>query len=422
MSRRRWALAALLILLTVLASSLYWVSRPGRVPTLLLDRIGASLGLEISAGGATEYRLRGTPMLLLHDVVAREPGSATPLLRADRVYLSLPWSTIRARGDDLTIRRVELDGALLDLSALQRWLATRPPSVETRIPTLTDGLRITRSTVVDGAADGGGWRIEGLAAELPSLHPDRPLQVRLSGRYLSPTLAIPFDLAVALHTPATLVAEAVTGFGSNGRITIDHGDWRLPARVAVAGPLQWGKAGLRITPARVGLSARYELDDTRLPFVLALHGPLGFDRQTWTLGPAGFALRGQGPVPEVDAHGALALGRRLAMQLDGMIAQWPDAWPALPPPIGQSRSPLPFALRYVGTAEFSDVTSLHLQRDATTFDARFRLPVVLEWLEAAPTSPLPPLDGLLRTPALEISGAVLEGVEVEFTDDTVIAP
>ena len=54
--------STLLILLTVLASSLYWVSRPGRVPTLLLERIGTSLDLEISAGGATEYRLRGTPM------------------------------------------------------------------------------------------------------------------------------------------------------------------------------------------------------------------------------------------------------------------------------------------------------------------------------------------------------------------------
>jgi hypothetical protein len=227
---------------------------------------------------------------------------------------------------------------------------------------------------------------------------------------------------VALHTPATLVAEAVTGFGSNGRITIDHGDWRLPARVALSGPLQWGKSGLRITPARMGLSARYESDDTRLPFALGLHGPLGFDRQTWTLAPAGVALRGQGPVPQVDAHGALALGRRLALRLDGVVAQWPDTWPALPPPIGQSRSPLPFALRYVGTAELSDVARLHLQRDATTFDARFRLPVVLEWLDAAPTSPLPPLDGRLRTPTLEISGAVLEGVEVEFSDDTVIAP
>lgn len=422
MSRRRWALAALLVLLALLSSSLYWVSRPGRVPTLLLDRIGASLGLEISAGGATGYRLRGTPMLLLHDVVARVPGAATPLLRAGRVYLSLPWSTIRARGDDLTIRRVELDGALLDLSALQHWLATRPPTVETRIPTLTDGLRITRSTVIDGAAEDGGWRIEGLAADLPSLHPDRPLQARLSGRYLDPPLAIPFDLAVAVHTPATLAAGAVTGFGSNGRITIDHGDWRLPARAALAGPLQWGKAGLRITPARIGLSARYESGDTRLPFVMGLHGPLGFDRQTWTLAPAGVALRGQEPVPEVDAHGALALGRRLAMQLDGVIAQWPETWPALPPPIGQSRSPLPFALRYVGTTRFSDVASLKLQRDATTFDARFRLPAVLEWLDAAPASPLPPLDGRLQTPTLEISGAVLEGVEVEFTDDTVIAP
>ena len=421
MSRRRWALAALLVLLALLASSLYWVSRPGRLPTLLLDRIGTALGLEISASGAAEYRLRGTPMLLLRDVVAREPGAATPLLRAGRVYLSLPWSTIRARGDDLTIRRVELDDAQLDLPALQHWLSTRPPSVETRIPTLIDGLRITRGSIVNSDASRGDWRIDGFTADLPALHPDRPMQARLRGRYLDPPLAIPFDLAVALRTPATLVAEELTGFGSNGRITIDHGDWRLPAHVAVSGPLQWGQQGLRISPVRIGMAGRHESGDARRPFALGLHGPFAFDQQTWALAPVGVALRGQSPVPELDAHGALALGQRLELQLDGVIARWPETWPALPPPIGQSPSPLPFALRYVGAKEFSDTASLQLQRDATTFDARFRLPAVLEWLDAAPTSPLPPLDGRLRTPTLAISGAVLEGVEIEFSGGEEIA-
>ncbi len=421
MSRRRWALAALLILLTLMASSLYWLSRPGRVPSLLLDRIGATLGLQITASGATEYRLRGTPMLLLREVVAREPGAATPLLRAGRVSLSLPWSTIHARGGDLTVKRIELDDAQLDLPALQRWLAARPPS-ETRIPTLTEGLRITGGSIVNDDASRGGWRIDGIDADLPSLYPDRPLQARLRGRYLDPPLAIGFDLAVALRSPAVLASGGVTGFGSNGRVTIDRGDWRLPAYVALSGPLQWGKPGLRITPVKTGMAARFESGDTRLPFALGLHGPLRFDRQTWTLAPVGVALRGQGPVPTVDAHGALALGRRLALQLDGTIAQWPDAWPMLPPPIGQSRSPLPFALHYAGAAELSAIASLRLQRDATTFDARFRLPAVLEWLDSAATSPLPPLDGRLRTPALEISGAVLEGVEIEFADDAAIVP
>ena len=96
-------------------------------------------------------------MLLLRDVVARQPGAAEPLLRARRIYLSLPWSTIRARGGDLTVQRIELDAPQLDLAALQRWLATRPPSVETRLPTLTDGLRIIDGRVFNGDAQ-GSWR------------------------------------------------------------------------------------------------------------------------------------------------------------------------------------------------------------------------------------------------------------------------
>ncbi len=412
--RQRQVLVGLLVLLAVLASSLYWVSRPGRVPALLLDRIGDALQLEISASGASQYQLRGTPMLLLRDVVAREPGSATPLLRASRVYLSLPWSTIRARGGDLTIRRIELDGAQLDLPALQHWLATRP-AAQSRLPTLTEGLRITRGSIVDHSAS-GGWRIDGIDADLPSLYPDRLLTTRVRGRYLAPPLTIPFDFAVALRTPATLLAGGITGFGGNGHLTIDRGDWRLPATIELSGPLQWGEPGLRITPLRMGMSASYESGDTRLPFAIGLHGPMRFDRATWTLAPAGVALRGKGTIPLLDARGALAVGKRLVLQLDGAIATWPDTWPALPPPIGQSRSPLPFALRYAGAADLSDVTQLNLRRDATRFDARFRLPAVLQWLGTDATSPLPPLDGRLSTPRLEVSGAVIEGVEVEFDD------
>lgn len=421
MSRRRWSVAVLVALLAVLAASLYWLSRPGRVPSLLLDRIGAALGLDISARGTTQYRLRGTPMLLLRDVVAREPGAATPLLRAGRVYIALPWSTIQARGGDLTIKRIELDDAQLDLPALQRWLATQPPS-QTRIPTLTDGLRITGGSIVNGDTNRGSWRIDGITAELPSLYPDRPLQTRLRGRYLDPPLTIGFDLAVALRSPAVLAGGGVAGFGSNGRITIDRGDWRLPMQTALSGPLQWGKQGLCITPARIGMAARYESGDTHLPFALGLHGPLKFDQATWTLAPVGIALRGQGLIPLVDAHGALALGQRLVLQLDGTITQWPGAWPTLPPPIGQSDSPLPFALRYVGEPDLSEVVSLRLQRDASMFDGRFRVPTMLEWLDSSATSPLPPLDGRLTTPTLEISGAMLEGIEVEFADDAKIAP
>ena len=87
--------------------------------------------------------------------------------------------------------------------------------------------------------------------------------------------------------------------------------------------------------------------------------------------------------------------------------------------MSSSTAPLPFVLRYTGQAELSDVAGLRLQRDATEFDSRFKLYEVLGWIDQAGGSPLPPLDGRLRSPELEISGAVLEGVDVVIDDEDV---
>ena len=96
------------------------------------------------------------------------------------------------------------------------------------------------------------------------------------------------------------------------------------------------------------------------------------------------------------------------MQLEGQLANWPDAWPALPPPLSQSASPLPFALDYIGASDLSDIATLQLQRDATHFHGRFRLFEVLDWAgTTAQGSPLPPIAGTLDTQRAEISGAVL---------------
>ena len=92
--RRRIALAALLVALGLFALALHWVSRPSRVAGLVLAQAGEALGLEITAGGASEYRLRGTPMLSVRDIVVRLPGTTAPVLVAERIHLELPWSTI----------------------------------------------------------------------------------------------------------------------------------------------------------------------------------------------------------------------------------------------------------------------------------------------------------------------------------------
>lgn len=428
MTRRVRILLVVALIAIALLIALFWISRPRNVAAIVTNRVGATLGLEITAGGTSEYRLRDTPMLVLRDVVVREPGAATVLLSARRIHVALPWSTLRSGGDDLVAQRIELDSPRLDLPTLQHWLSTRPPSAQKRLPTLTEGLAIN-----DGEIVNNDWRIDGIHADMPMLDPRRPMRARLEGRYLDAPLSILVDVAAAVVSPGALLTAETTGFTTHGTITIAHGEsaqddsWRVPATVALSGPLRFGSDELRITPAHLGAAAVIETGSARIPFALGLHGPLLFDEATWTLAPTGIALRQRShaeddPVPTLDARGMLALGRKLSLQLDGELAQWPQAWPALPPPIGQSHSVLPFALRYDGASNLADTASLQLRRDATRFDGRFRLPHVLQWIGQKTGTPLPPLAGTLTTPELEVSGARLEGVEIEFDDSAAATP
>lgn len=404
--RRLLVLGGLVAALSLIAT---WLLQPEQLVPLILDRAGNALSLDISASPDAEARLRGTPQLVVRDLVVREPGGDAVLLRAKRVLLSLPWSSVRGGGKDIVIRRIELDAPELDLAALRAWLAKRPPSEETAIPTLTDGLRVTDGRIVDGTL-----RVEAVAIDLPALHPQRQAHAHVRGRLVDTSLKMPFDLVVAMSRPAS-----DAGLGIVGTLAFEGGDWRLPATVKLSGPLRIDDDGIAMTPVLLGASARYESGDTRLPFTLGLHGPLRIADGTATLAPAGVALRGDGTIPTLVAHGALSLGKRLVLRLDGTLPRWPEAWPALPPPISTSTSPLPFALRYDGKIDLSDTTALSLRRDAMAFDSRFRLYAVLDWLAQAGGSPLPPLDGTLRALRLEISGATLEGVQVTLEDEGV---
>lgn len=397
-------------MLAILAVAGSYLLQPERASALLLDRVGNALGLRITASGQASYRLRGTPQLVLRNVVAQRPGDASALLRAERVFISLPWSTVRARGADLTMQRVELDAPILDMPALQRWQATRLPG-ETRIPTLTNGLRIVRGRIVND-----DWQIDGIGLDLPALAPGKPLSAHLQGRYFDPPTTRPFDLNVTLTEPANNA-----GLVAIGNVTLGGSGWKLPARIHLSGPVHSGDEGFSISPVKVGLSARYVSANSSLPFVLGAFGPLRFAEGVWALHPAALILQGHGVIPDANAKGALALGRRLVLRLRGVIRAWPEAWPTLPPPLAAAPSPMPFTLDYVGRVDFSEVTSLMLRRGDTTFEARFRLPVVMDWINSGlGGSPLPPLQGHLKTPRLEIAGATLEGVEVEFEDSSVL--
>ena len=387
--------------------SLRIASRPERVADLILRQAGHALGLEITSSGRADYRVRGVPQLVVRGVVARQPGAREPVLAADRILLSLPWSTVRARGADLTVRRIELDAPVIDLAALQRWQATRPPSTEPRIPTLTDGLAVVRGRIV-----GSGWAVEELDVDLPALHPRRKVSARVRGTFRNVSLRVPMDLRVALARPAM-----DAGFAAVGVATPISQDWRLGLDLAMSGRLHDGADGFGLDAMRFGARARLVQDDATHPFAIGVAGPLRYRAPTLRIAPLGLAIRGAGAIPTFDAQGRFAFDSALALGIDGDLAQWPDAWPALPPPIGQSTSPLPFSLQYAGPVDLSGRTRLQLTRDATRFDARFRLPQVTQWIDAlARDTPLPPLDGTLSTPRLVVSGATLDGVEVTFDD------
>ena len=400
---RRWLIvsAALLVLA---ALALYWISRPQRVASLVLSQLGSALGLEITAKGVAEYRLRGGPQLVLREVDARVPGATAAVLHASRVSVAVPWSTVRSRGATLAFTRIELDAPVVDVAAMQEWLASLPPS-ETKMPTLTDGLQVR-----DGRVVGAGWTVEVDAFDVPRWMPDRPLQATTTGRFVQGTTRVPFSLRVDATRPASGAQVTL-----RGDVALEQPQRKLVARVNASGPLQL-EDGVRVTPLRMSLAARYTQDETDLAFAFALNGPLRVAHGTVALSPAGVALRGDGVVPDFDARAALAWTQAASLHLDGTLAAWPDAWPALPPPIGQSTSPLPFVLDYAGPFDLSDIARLRVQRDATKVDARFRLPDVLAWLDADAASPLPPLSGNARTPTIQIGGATLEGVDVRMDD------
>ncbi len=412
--KRRWALRlaiGCLVLLLLLAIAIQQALQPRTASRLILREAGQALGLDITATGEPELQLRGTPRWVIRGVSARLPGTTRELLHADRILLSLPWSTLRSRGQLLDIDRVELDAPILDLAVLAEWRKSRPPSADQRLHTLTRGLHVMR-----GGVAGNGWRMADIDIDLPRFAPKEPVAAHVSGRYIARTMQLPFDLHLVLSEPANTAA-----LGLVGELAPTASDWKMPMRISLSAPMHWGDDGLRLQPATLGANVRYEdLGSDPIPFALGAHGPARVSSDGLHWPGLALALRADGAVPSLDATGKLEAGQRLQLALAGQIPAWPDAWPELPAPLLDSRSPLAFSLDYAGAFDFSDVVALGVRRDATRFDGRFHVRDVLAWRDAASEgSPLPPIAGRLDTPKLEIAGAELEGVEVEFEEPSV---
>lgn len=407
--RRTWLLGALVVV-ALLACVAAWLSRPQQVAGLVLHQAGRALGLEVAFDGAAEYRLRGTPQLMVRGLRVRQPGADVPLLTAHRAWLALPWSTLRTRGQDLAIDRIELDAPALDLPALQQWLASRPPGDGVRLPTLTRGIAITRGTVA-----GGNWTLRRLGLEVPDFHPGKRTHGHVTGELLAGNWRLPFDLHAVLAAPGPGAALGVAG---NATFLTDA--WSLPMQPVMSARLHAGEDGLGLDGMRLGMRARHVAPDREpLRFTAGLAAPLRYlDGQLEMPGLA-LVIRGDGTVPDLHGQGGLAWQDNLKLGLEGRLDGWPAAWPSLPGPLAFPDSPLPFALAYSGPADLSGPASLHLERDTTQLDATLRLPEVFDWLERQPAgSPLPPLQGRLATPRVEIAGATLHGVEVEVSAES----
>ncbi|MFZ7096372.1 hypothetical protein ACOPJQ_09340 [Luteimonas dalianensis] len=408
--KRRSAIALIVVVVLLLATALAlrWAMRPQTLGPQVLGMAGRALGLEISAG-QFDYRLRGSPQLVARQVSARVPGADAPLIEAERIFISVPWSTLRARGADLTVTRIELDAPKVWLQPFMDWWSQRPPG-DGPLPTLADGLLVKR-----GHVEGGEWSLRDIDIDLPYFAPGERVRGAVRGRYEAQAFDAPFNLRLAMTRPA-----AGAGIGIAGTASPQADDWRLPNRIVLSArlaPASPGAPGIRLQGLRLSSASRYESPGTRQAFALGLAAEAAFAGGALSLEPAALALRGKDLVPDLDGRGRLAYAQALALELTGDIRRWPQTWPALPPPIGDADTPLPFRLAYSGPASLADPLRLELQHDQARFEGSLRVADVTSWFAAIDSgTPLPPLDGRLTVPRIDVAGASLHGVEVTFDD------
>jgi hypothetical protein len=79
-------------------------------------------------------------------------------------------------------------------------------------------------------------------------------------------------------------------------------------------------------------------------------------------------------------------------------------------------------MAYNGKPDLSGQATLELSRDEVRFDGRFRPTAIATWMTASAANPLPPIDGHLVAPRIDIAGATLQGVDVTLDDSTLADP
>jgi hypothetical protein len=261
---------------------------------------------------------------------------------------------------------------VLDVDALQRWLAARP-EVPFKLPTLTQGAKVVGGTVV-----GNGWTLRDVDIALPHLATGAPVDLDFAMHGKRDTIEL--DARGNVHLDA---AQAATAYTIGADLKLAHEPEPLAGRIDSAG--------------------RFRIGD-----------------EAFTLQADTLALDGQSPLPKLtgeawsDKHGQLALGFR------GELGGWPKEWPALPPPMGAVQGPFPVTMLYRGATDFSDPLRMAMAIGPARADVRFRVREVLAWMDAPGASPLPPLTGTASLPQLDFEGVTLRGVRAVLRDDPVV--
>ncbi|HAI60135.1 MAG TPA: hypothetical protein DCM32_09710 [Xanthomonadaceae bacterium] len=167
-------------------------------------------------------------------------------------------------------------------------------------------------------------------------------------------------------------------------------------------------------PMRLEASGRVRLlPSLRAPFEVALRIDATPQAAPLRLESVGLALSGSGPVPRATAGGRLQFDP-WQLALEGEIAAWPEAWPALPPALAAGTAPLAFSLSQSGHTALAAATSIRLRREGAEAEARLVPADLLAWHADDAASPLPPVRGRATAPRVVIDGVILEGVSIEL--------
>ena len=229
--RRRWLWLLLPLAALTGFFALHALLQPERVSAFLLRRAEQATGLSLTLAQPADIGIWPDLHLELIGLSATAPGAASPLLRARRVDVALPWSALHS--ETLQLRRLRLIEPALDLPALQAWLARNDdvgPPAPLRLPQLDAALEIEVGTVM-----GNGWQLLDFSLSLPSLHNRVATTLVASGSLATAANAYGFDLR--LDTTPTLADFDVV----LKPLKLDLGTTLLPdMRLQLDGELHYG--------------------------------------------------------------------------------------------------------------------------------------------------------------------------------------